>query len=151
MAMTDRNRQRGAQKAQSLLPGTRIGAYVAGRTGPNPVTVTMALLGAFAALSAAIFVATGAFVFPGLLLILLFQYLVVPPRALVLCDQGVALLNRSVWTGRPTRVVSQMPHGTIGQPQQHGNQYLTTLADGSHLWLPRREYEILRAAVGASG
>jgi len=51
VSLSKPNRVTGLKKAQQLLPGTRVEAYVVGRTGPQPLWAGLALLGGFIGLT----------------------------------------------------------------------------------------------------
>lgn len=149
MGMSRRQRDKGARKAQELIPDGRVTGYVIGRTGPHPVLVVGGILLLFVAASVAVAVATGQVVVPGVLVVLLLQHLVSPPRGLAVCDRGVALTDRSVLHGRPTKIVALTAFEGV-QPRQVRLGRAEVVVGQESVWLTSGEEERLRTAIGAA-
>ena len=104
--MSGRQRTKSVEKAQSLIPEARVLDYAIGREGLHPALVVGGIIVFLAALSGVLFAATGGFVMPGIIAVLVLQHLVSPPRGLAICDRGVAITDRSLWNGKPGKVVA---------------------------------------------
>ena len=146
MAMSDRNRRKHVKAAQKLIPDAHVTGYAIGRSGAQPTIVVAAMLGTVVLVSGMLIVLTGSFVLPGVLPMLIIQHYISPPRAVVIADQGVALAARSVWTGRPSKILSLMSHGYV-QPVETSLGRVKVGVGNDHVWLPAKEEAIVRAAV----
>lgn len=142
--MRERTRAAHVRKVQQLLPGAQVYQYVVGRGGPNPVYLSLGLIGIWLALIVVIAILTGLVVIPGILLFLLIQYALNPPQALVSCDRGFALVNRSLWNGKPTSVRGLAAPGSAMPTRQEAGQFRIQLTGGPHIWLSKREEQRLR-------
>ena len=149
MSLTSRQRDKGANQAQALMPEARVLAYAVGRAGANPVLVVGALLGIVVLASIGIFAINWVAVFPGLLIIGLVQHLVSPPRAIAVCDQGIVVTDRSLLRGTPTKVltVASFTEVTYGE-EQFGRANVTTSI--GPLWTTKGENAIVRQATSVA-
>ncbi len=149
MSMSTRQRTKSVKKAQTLIPAGVVIDYAIGREGRHPTLVMGGVLGLFATLSLVMLAATGGFVMPGLLLLLVMQHLISPPRGIAVCDRGVAVTERSLWNGEPTKVVALAEFAHVW-PARH--QLCRTEVAVGHLkvWLNNKEEERLRTALGAA-
>ena len=111
-----RTRRKNVKSASKLLaPGTTIRELVFGRgtfRWSTGAIVTLAVYGALFVVALAL----GVLLFPGFIVIIVFLHHARPPRAVVVADEGVALLARSVWTGRPNAVLALLPHYVVALP-----------------------------------
>ena len=147
--MSDRQRRASMARAQKLLPDAQVRGYVIGRAGSHPVLVVGAILGAFFLLAIATLVATGGFVVPGALMILLVQHFASPPRGLAVCDRGVAVVKRSLLNSKPAAVVCRSDLASVA-PVDHRIGRTQVAAGGETLWLTKNEEALLRASITAA-
>lgn len=146
MAMSDRQRRSHVKAAQKLLPDAHVTGYAIGRAGSNPVIVVLAMLGTALGFSLLFLLATGQFVIIGVLPMLIVQHFISPPRAVVTAHQGVALATRSLWNGKPGKLVSVMGHGYV-QPVEESLGRVKIGVGHETVWMAKKEEAILRAAV----
>jgi hypothetical protein len=133
----------GAHIARKLVPQARVDGYVVGRTGPQPVWTGLGIGVACLLVMAVVFSLTGVLFVPGALAIYAVGYYVCPPRSLAVCDQGLALMDRSFWTGKPTKVVALLTHRAVTKVVKDGNRYRLELGP-EHLWLSTQEELLFR-------
>lgn len=77
---------------------------------------------------------------PGLLVIFYVAQVTRPPRGVAITDQGLALLARSVWSGKPKAVVTLMgPTPVFGPELSFGAETVK---------LPSAELDRLRSLTG---
>ena len=147
MALSDKNRSKAATRAQALLPtGTHLRSYVVGRGHARMTTGAAIAVGVFGlAFVAALFL--GRILIPGALVVYLLFNLVRPPRALAVTGEGVSLLSRSIWTGRPSGLLGSFPLGPVSVPTS-GSVKLAL--GGERVTLNRSEAQRLVAAVGVA-
>lgn len=146
-----RSRQKGAAAAARLLdPGTTPREYVVGHAHARLTT------GAIVAISVFSFVflvalAMGYIIIPGGLLLIFVYQSVRPPRAIVVADQGLAVLNRSWFNGRPSKVVTLVGHPAfpVSSAVRTGNKVTFPLGD-ERIACSGKEYERLLAAATAT-
>jgi len=147
MAFGEKNRSKAAERAQGLLPpGVHLRSYVVGRAHARMTSGAGLAVVAFGLvfLVALLF---GRIVFPGAVFVLLVFNQVRPPRALVATEQGVTLLSRSIWTGRPAHVLGSFPLSSVTVPRSGS----VTLALGAErVTLSQREAHRLIGALGVS-
>jgi hypothetical protein len=105
------------------------------------------IFGAFVVFSIVVAMATGTIVFPGLLLFAGIHHYLCPPRALVVCDQGIALVTRSFLTSRANGVVSRS-HLTAIRPTEVVAGQVRIDVGPDHIWLTKAEESSFRAALG---
>lgn len=148
--ITDKMRQKHLKAAQKLLPGANLTGYAVGRSGMNPVIVVILMVATFVAVCGGLLVATGTFVIPGVIPVLLVQFFASPPRSLVVADQGIALTKRSFWTGKPHDLVAQMGHGYV-QPVESSMGRVKLMVGNEAVWVSANEEKILRAALQQAG
>ena len=146
MSLSNSNRKAGLKKAQKMIPESRVVAYIVGRTGPQPVLAGLALLGGFVAISLLIMVATGAVLVPGLLVFVVVQHFLTPPRSLIVCDHGLALTKRSLLNGRPEDIVARLPHAAVEGIEKEAGRFRLDLGV-EHIWLTKLEEGLLREAL----
>jgi hypothetical protein len=146
VALSESNRRSGIKKAQKLLPDTRVRGYAVGRTGVNPVVAVSVVLGGAAAFNLFLFALTGAFIFPGVLAALVIQHFISPPCGVVVADQGVALMKRSLWNGRPSEVTAVMAHGYVHPVEEALGRVKMTVGH-EDVWMTKGEERLLREAA----
>lgn len=146
MALSARNREKSRAKSQELLPGSQVLAYAVGRRGSNPVVVGLTIAGVFVLVSAAISALTGTLFIIGVLPFLIVQHLASPPAAVAVADQGVALLRRSVWTGRPSAVLAAVGFDAV-YPETVDGGRVKVVVGTEAIWMTRREEAHLRAGM----
>jgi hypothetical protein len=100
------------------------------------------------AVSGLLIVLTGSFVIPGILPMLILQHYISPPRSVVIADQGVALATRSLWTGKPSKLMSVMGHGYV-QPVEESLGRVKVGIGHESVWMAKKEEAVLRSAVMA--
>lgn len=147
MALSASNRRKGLKKSQRLITDATATWYSVGRTGPNPMLAGLGLVGASLVLCLVIVVATGALVLVGALPLLVIFHFLCPPRALVVCDRGIALTGRSLLNGSPTSVIARFSIGDLRPTTSEVGRVRIDLGP-EHVWLSTAEEQQLRAAVG---
>ena len=146
MALSERNRRKGIKKAQQLLPGTQVRGYAIGRTGPNPVLAVGGMTVAMIVVTLVLLTSVGLFIFPGRLLLVIASYLVCPPCAVVVADQGVALVKISLRNGAPESVNAVMAHGYV-QPRDESLGRVRLMVGNEAVWMTKHEECLLRTAA----
>jgi hypothetical protein len=146
MAVSDRARAKGAQSARQLLPApTDIRDYVVGRGNPRLTTGAIVACSIFAC-AFLVALAFGTVLLPGGLLLIYVIHAVRPPRAIVVADQGVAVLEKSFLNGRPTKVLAMIPAGMLSVAGASGHQ--TSVDFGAErISFAKREVQRLSAAL----
>jgi hypothetical protein len=147
MAISASNRRKGLEKSQRLITDATATWYSVGRTGPNSMLAGLALVGGSLGLCLVILVATGALVIVGALPLLVIFHFLCPPRALVVCDRGVALTGRSLLNGTPTSVIGRYSISDL-RPTTSAAGRVRIDVGPEHVWLPTAEEQQLRAAIG---
>jgi hypothetical protein len=141
MAMSQKTRTRQAETASRVLPaGTNVRTYVVGRANFRWTTGSIVA----GALFVGIFVVgllLGRILIPGALLILYFFQTTRPPRGIAVTDQGFAYLERSFWTGKPSKLIALLgPAQVVSSPLTFGPDRVT---------LSAKELDLLRQATNA--
>ena len=148
MAISKRNRTKASLASQKLLPESRVVWYAPGRSGPQPTITGWSIVGGFVGLSALVAAATGAVIFPGWLLLIGLHHLLCPPRGVVICEHGVAVVSRSFVTGRPNRLINRFGIAEVRPIEKSGNQVRMAIG-AEQVWLTTREEATFRVAVSA--
>lgn len=126
-----KQRLRQAQAAAKLLdPSTTHIDYVVARGHARLATQTIVIGGVFV-VGFVIALAMGYIIVPGALLAFYIYYSALPPRGVVVADQGVAVLNRSLWTNRPNRLISLLTHEQMAQVKAIAKGSKAEMAFGS--------------------
>lgn len=146
MAISDRNRRKSIKAAQKLLPEAQITGYAIGRSGANPTVVVAAMVGTVAVTAGLLLALTGTFLLPGIIPMLIVQHVLSPPRGVVVAGQGIAVTHRSVWTGRPAKLVSTMAHGFV-QPTERSLGRVKVMVGAEPVWMTTGEEAVLRQAA----
>src|ERR1700730_9965145 len=146
MAVSDRARAKGAQSArQLLLAPTDIREYVIGRGNPRVTTGAIVACSIFAS-AFLVALAFGTILLPGGLLLIYVIHAVRPPRAVVVADQGVAVLEKSFLNGRPTKVLGMIPAGILSVADTGGHHTEVDFG-GERISFAKREAERLSTAL----
>ncbi|MFN8017789.1 MAG: hypothetical protein U0P45_06670 [Acidimicrobiales bacterium] len=146
MSMFDRIRPKHQASAQKLLPDARVRTYAVARDGLNPVIVVLAMVGTAVAFSVGLVILTGQFVIIGLVPMLIVQYFASPPRGVAVADQGIAVLRRSFWTGKPNKVIAVVGHGYT-QPTEESLGRVLVKIGNEELWMAKGEEAVIRQAL----
>ena len=141
MALSQRNRAKQAAIVQPLLPpGSTLRAYVVGRGNARITNSAIVVAAVFAAVFIFLLVAARVIIFPGFLVLIYVINDTRPLRGIAVTEQGLALIGRSVWTGRPKGVVALMGPVPITGP--------VVSFGGESVKLTSKELAVLREAVG---
>jgi hypothetical protein len=112
------------------------------------MTTGAVVAGAIFAAAFLVALAFGTILIPGGLILIYVFHAVRPPRAVVVADQGLAVLDRSFLNSRPTKVLALLPTDAVRQPVVAGRNVTLTLGP-DQVTFPRREYERLVPALGS--
>jgi hypothetical protein len=148
MKMNERGRAKRTAKAATLLPaGSQLRVYAEGRAHARVGGRVIAVVGAIAAVMM-VGLLLGRLLIPGVLLVFYVFYLVRPPRALGVTDNGIALFHRSFWTGAPSSLmcVDQAPQITPGS----GSRVVVGI-DGEQVTLSAQQSNHLSSAMAGLG
>jgi len=149
MAIWHRTRKKGLHASQELLgSSTRAIAYGIGLIGPDPrTTIAFIVVGAIVLVLLFVFVA-GAIVIPGVLALALIYYAIDQPTAVVVTSTGIAIITRSVVTGRPKRLLFIIPLDVLAGSQVRTSRSFLELP-AERVWLRKKEFELLRSAAAS--
>jgi hypothetical protein len=127
MAMRKRTRDRQAALVQPMLPaGSTLRGYAVGRGHARLTNTAIVVSGAFVALFLVFVVVFHVILIPGGLLLIIVINEVRPMRGVALTEQGLALVRRSMWTGRPRDVVALLgPVPLTGRTISFGDERVT--------------------------
>jgi hypothetical protein len=130
-----------------LGPDAVVVAHSNGQARPRLRSAAVLTGGAFAVASA-VAAAGGTILLPGGLFVLVFLHALMPPRLVVVAADGVAVLDRSLFRRRPTKVVAALTHRDLCGYTRHLSPRKASVPLG-HDWvtLPTRELERLRRAA----
>jgi hypothetical protein len=146
MALSDRSRKKRAGDAQKMLePGTAVRRFANGVTGPYPTNTILLLVLSAVGITVVLSLLFGSVVGPGVIAVLLVYWAFNPPRALAVTDRGVVLFKRSMWTGKPTHVISLLSPGALQSAQTRGG-YVQVLLGPETVWFTKREWAALAGA-----
>jgi len=142
---SERARRKWADKAVPLLgSGTVIRSVFAGRAYARFTTPVAIALGVFIGIFV-VALALGVILLPGGVALLLVMNSIRPPRLVVAADQGVALLSRSSFTGRPSKVLAQLSTAEVTASTRSGAGAVPIGPD--RVTFGRREREQLHALL----
>jgi hypothetical protein len=146
--MSTRTRAKQAQAAAKLLdPSTTHIDYVAARGHARWAPQTIVYLSIFV-VAFLIALVMGYVVLPGGILGIYAYYSALPPRGVVIADQGVAVLARSFWNSRPNRVITLLTHEQMAQVQAIAKGSKAEMAFGpERLTFNKKEWARFGAAV----
>jgi hypothetical protein len=149
MSLSARSRRKGAAKAATLLPrGTSIRAYAVGRrpAGWTPgVTVAVSCFGAIAAF---LILGFGIIPVPGALWFIVIHNAAAPMRAVVVADQGMALVARRGFDARPNQVLALLPTSAVVR-REVGKKVELRFGDEVVLLNAKEDRELTRALSAA--
>jgi hypothetical protein len=146
MAMSVSTRNKRSADAQKLLePGTIVRRYANAVAGPYPTNTILLIIAAAVAITVVLSLLVGSLAGPGILVGLLVYWAFNPPRAIAISDRGVALLRRSMWTGKPTHVMGLLPHDVLNTPHERGG-YVQVQVGPETVWLSKREWDALASS-----
>jgi hypothetical protein len=149
MAMTKRTRSKGLRKSEQLIGSGNAREYGIGVIGPDPRRTDLFLVAIFAVAIALSFVFLGVIIIPGVLLVAAIHGAIDRPASAAVTNQGIAILARSELSGQPRKVLTVLPHGVLTDGtvlRSGGYVHLPNF----HLWLRKKEYERLLAAVSTN-
>jgi hypothetical protein len=145
MSLSARSRRKGAAKAAALLPrGSTVRAYAVGRkpaAWTDGVTATLAVFGAIAA---ALFIGFGLIPVPGVLWFIVVHNAAAPMRAVVVADQGLALLARRGFDAKANRVLALAPSNAVAR-RELGKKVELRFGDEVVLLNAKEDRELTRA------
>jgi hypothetical protein len=98
-----------------------------------------------AAVIALSFVIFGIVIIPGVLLLGAIFEAIERPASVVVTNQGLAVFARSEFSGRPRKVLTVLPQGTLTSPTIVRTGGFVNLPE-FHLWLHKKEYQRLLTA-----
>ena len=122
--------------------------YVVGRAHARVATGAI-VAGAIFGAAFLVALAFGTILIPGGLVFIYVFHATRPPRAVVVADQGVAVLDRSFLNSRPTNVLALLTADVARQPALPGRTVTLSLGI-DRVTFSKREYEHLAAAVGCA-
>ena len=149
MALSEANRNRYRSMAQKLVPSGEVLDVAIARSGPDPVRTSAAIVASFVVAAIVFYVVTGGYFILGLIPFAVIQYFASPPRVVTVTDEGITVIARSFWTGRPNHSVGTYDRSASTPAGQSGRRLQVTIGDLS-LWLTRGEEDRLRSAVARS-
>jgi len=151
-AATRTKRLRQCQRFLSGTTGTAR-AYGVGEIGPDPRRTLFFILCGIVAVAFLMFVVYAVVVVPGILLIWAIYVAVERSTSVVVTDQGVALLARSEFNGRPRKLVALLPATALTDASVERSGRYVHLPT-YRLWLRQKEFDVLNisraAAAGAT-
>jgi len=144
--MRERTRSKGLRKSEQLLgAGTDVREYGVAVIGPDPRRTLALMVMVLAVAIALSFVFLGIIVIPGVFLMGAIFGAIDRPASIAITNQGVAVLARSEFNGRPRKVLTVLPQGALADR--------TVLREGTHvhlpelhLWFRKKEYDRLVVA-----
>jgi hypothetical protein len=143
MALSARSRKKRSADAERLFePGTTVHRYANAVAGPYPTNTILLIILAAVGITVVLSLLVGNLVGPGVLVGVLVYWAFNPPRAIAVSDRGVALLRRSMWTGKPTHVMGLLPHEVLNTPHERGG-YVQVQVGPEAVWLSKREWDAL--------
>jgi len=147
MALSSSARKKHAQQAIKLLPqGTTIRAYVIGRAHAR-ISNEAIIGGVIFAVAFIVALMLGYILIPGGLLALYVFHQTRPPRSVAVSDQGLAVLGRSLWNGRPNKVVALLPPVRIGPAAPSGS--VTVQLGADRITFTNKEMRMLSDATAS--
>lgn len=143
-----KQRVKQAQAAAKLLdPSTTHIDYIAARGHPRFDVQAIVVMVGFVVLFV-VALAMGYIILPGFLAAYFVYYSIVPPRGVVIADQGVAVLHRSFWNSKPNRVIALLTHEQMAQVQAIAKGSKAEMAFGpERLTFSKGEWVRFTAAV----
>ena len=127
-----------------LPPGTQLRNYVVGRAHARLSTGAIVGMAVFA-LAFVVALLAGYIILPGGLFLIYVVYAVRPPRGVAVSEQGLAVLARSFWTGRPNKVLALLPPAPMASPTASGS--VTVELGAERITFSRNEFRVLAEAT----
>jgi len=145
---SDRARRKSIEAARPQLhPTSQPLAYAIGVGGPSPGRTLGLVLGGAVAVTVALSALTGGFVAPGMVAVVAVFWAVNPPRGLVVTTNGVAVMKRSMLTGKPTEMRLLAPLAALATPVQRSGPWSAYGVGPEEVWLTRKEAALATAAA----
>jgi hypothetical protein len=144
-AATRSKRLRQSQRFLSGTTGTAR-AYGVGEIGPDPRRTLFFIVCGIVAVAFLMFIIYAVVVIPGLLLIWAVYVAVERSTSIVVTDQGVAILARSEFNGRPRKFVALLPATALMDPTVVRSGRYVHLPN-YRLWLRGKEFELLTSVL----
>ena len=144
--MSNRQRRKAQEQSQQLL-GTTVHTAVPARGGLHPLGAFGIALAGVAAMAVVTAVVFGTVVVLGFIPIALAIQVVSPMRLVAICDQGYAVLERSMWSGRVKAVRGRYEFGhlVLGGPAV---AHVRANVGPEPLWISKREVPNLAPTGG---
>jgi len=149
--MRSSTRSKRLDQSQRFLAGRGIPrAYGVGEIGPDPRRTLFLIFCGVLAVAFFSFVIYSVIVFPGVLLIWAVYVAVERSTCVVVTDEGVAILARSEFNGRPRKFVALLPPHILSDPTiERSGRYVHVAA--YRLWLRKKEFDALMSRRPAPG
>jgi hypothetical protein len=148
--MTKRARLKGRKATEQFLgAGASVREYGVGVVGPDPRLTDVLLLVVFAIAIALSFVFLGVIIIPGVLLVAAIHGAIDRPTSVAVTNQGIAVLVRSEFNGRPRKLLTVLPHSVLTDGTVRRSRAYVHLPN-YHFWFRTKEYDRLLAAIGAN-
>lgn len=142
-------RQKGVKATEALLgPSQPALGYGIGLVGPNPKLTRLYIFGGWATLLLLALVIRSGILVPGFLVAWVIYSAIDAPVGVAITPGGVVVLKRSVWNGKPTRVIGSAPHSVLRNEATRKRRSLIEVPP-LRLWMRPSEFEPL-AALSAS-
>jgi hypothetical protein len=149
--LSDNSRKKGFAAAQQLLgPDVNVIDYSVGMSGSWPTGVVLTMLAAWLLLTVALMLLLHTLVIVGVIPMIALRYLLNRPVGIATAPQGVALLERSFWNGRPNAVAALLPAGALLATEDRGN-WVQLLAPPHSFWITKRELPRVQAFLRVGG
>jgi hypothetical protein len=148
--MSKKARSKGLRKTEQLLgTGTVANQYAVGVIGPDPRRTSALMVMVLAVAIALSFVLLGIIIIPGVLLLGAIFGAIDRPASVATTNQGVAVLARSEFNGRPRKLLTVLPRGVLADRTVLRSGAYVHLPD-FHLWFRKKEYERLLVAADST-
>lgn len=145
--MRTSTRNKRLRQSKRFLDGQGpVRAYGVGEIGPDPRRTLFFILCSVVAIAFLSFVIYSVIVFPGVFLIWAVYVAVERSTCIVVTDDGVAILARSEFSGRPRKLITSLPSGILTEPPvQRSRRYVHLPTYG--LWFRKKEYGHLMSVL----
>jgi hypothetical protein len=121
-------------------------AYGVGEIGPDPRRTLFFILCGVVVIAFLMFIVYAVVVVPGVLLIWAIYMAIERSTSVVATDQGVALLARSEFNGRPRKFITLLPAAALTERTiVRSGRYVHVPA--YRLWLRQKEFDYLRSSL----
>jgi hypothetical protein len=147
----NRRQRRNLDAARKLAePGSEILAYASGSGHARLSKGFIGVATCFILLFAIVLLVIHAVVIPGAVVIVVAIALLKPRRGVVLTGDAVLVFHKSIWSGRPNRLISQFPTSALMAAKSAGTRSsrVNLLFGTERVSLKEREFDrLLQAAV----